>query len=438
MVIAAAAYGGADPWWKSFLTSLIFALGALASLEFVLSDNRPVEGLPILLPIVVLIAFSLVQTIPSPRSSGAAFGIGYRFWNSISADPYETRVFALQLAGLVLFAGLLFRYLTSMGRLWLLVHTIIGIALVSALFGLLRQTMQHQPGFLFLPYYPDQGYGQFLNKNHFAYLMESGLGLILGLFASGGVRRQRVLLYLALFLPIWVALVLSNSRGGIMGMLVQLIVTLLLFSAVVSEHHQAAGRAEKLIRSRAVVLVMIISLVLLVAGGVLWVGGDRLATSIEAARGEFSESDEAREGAKRTQIWQATLRMIEANPIAGVGMGGYWAEIPKFHQASGAMTPQQAHNDYLELLASGGIVGLAIVVWFGVSALRQTRINLQARNHFARAACFAALIAIVGIATHSLVDFGLHRMANALIFSSLIVMATCNVTNDGSRKKEDV
>lgn len=441
MVLAAVAYGGADPWWKSFFTSLIFAVGALSAIELMIndkvSDDRWISDLFILFPVLILIAFSLVQTLPSPRSNGAAFGISYRLWNSISADPYETRIFALQLTGLALFAALLFRYVTTERRLRLLIHVIIGIALASAVFGLLRQTMQHEDGFWLPLLRLDQGYGQFINRNHFAYLMEMGLGLLLGLVAAGGVRRERLLIYVAAFLPIWTASVLANSRGGILAMLVQLVATLILFPAAVPTEYAASGRAGRLIRSRSVRLAMILSLVVLVAGGVLWVGGDRLATRMEAARGEFTESEEVRQGVTRTQIWQATLRMIEANPIAGVGLGGYWAAIPTYHEAPGTMTPQQAHNDYLELLASGGILGLAIVVWFAVLVLRRARANLRAPERFRRAACFAALIGMAGIGVHSLVDFGLHRMANAMIFTALIVIATSNVSAGRSRQRQD-
>ena len=56
--------------------------------------------------------------------------------------------------------------------------------------------------------------------------------------------------------------------------------------------------------------------------------------------------------------------MFKANPVSGVGLGGYWAAIPAYHDASGSLTPQEAHNDYLELLASGGIVGAAFGGWF--------------------------------------------------------------------------
>ena len=88
------------------------------------------------------------------------------------------------------------------------------------------------------------------------------------------------------------------------------------------------------------------------------------------------------------------------------------------------MRPQEAHNDYLELLASGGLMGVGIGIWFVVAVLRRTRHNLRSTNRFRRSACFGATIGIIGVAVHSLVDFGLHMMVNALILTTLIVIAT--------------
>ena len=69
---------------------------------------------------------------------------------------------------------------------------------------------------------------------------------------------------------------------------------------------------------------------------------------IEAATTELSTT---RAGASRNEIWRATLKMF-AHPILGVGLGGYWIGITAYHDASGLMTPQEAHNDYLELLSA--------------------------------------------------------------------------------------
>jgi O-antigen ligase len=105
-------------------------------------------------------------------------------------------------------------------------------------------------------------------------------------------------------------------------------------------------------------------------------------------------------------------------------MGAYWAAIPAYHNASGSMTPQEAHNDYLELLASGGLVAFALGIWFALVVGRRTFANLRAANRFRRAACYGAAIGIAGVAVHSLVDFGLHMLVNALTFTTLIVIAT--------------
>jgi hypothetical protein len=109
-------------------------------------------------------------------------------------------------------------------------------------------------------------------------------------------------------------------------MLVQVIVTVLLFSLLVPAQHPDTREGKSLIRSRGVRLAMIVSLLIVVAVGVLWVGGDRLATRIEAARGEFAESEEVREGVRESRFG-GTMRMIEPTR-SGVGMGGYWAAIP--------------------------------------------------------------------------------------------------------------
>jgi putative inorganic carbon (HCO3(-)) transporter len=90
------------------------------------------------------------------------------------------------------------------------------------------------------------------------------------------------------------------------------------------------------------------------------------------------------------------------------------------------MTPQEAHNDYLELLASGGLVGLSIGIWFALIVVRKTLHNLHSGNRFRRAASYAATVGIIGVAVHSLVDFGLHMIVNALVFTTLVMIATSN------------
>jgi O-antigen ligase len=122
--------------------------------------------------------------------------------------------------------------------------------------------------------------------------------------------------------------------------------------------------------------------------------------------------------------------MFWEHPVLGVGLGGYWIGITAHHEASGTMTPQEAHNEYLELLASGGIVGFAIGVWFAIAVFQLSRTNLNrlsTENRFRRAAWFGAVLGITGVAFHSLFDFGLHVMSNALILAVLLMIATARI-----------
>jgi O-antigen ligase len=210
-------------------------------------------------------------------------------------------------------------------------------------------------------------------------------------------------------------------------MLAQLVVAALLFGIMARKGNSGESQS-KLLRTASSLPVRVALILLLIGGvglGTIWLGGDRLAEKIEALHAEFNpETSQSRLGVSRNEIWKATWKMLVAHPISGVGMAGYWAAVPAFHNASGTMTPQEAHNDYLELLASGGVIGLALAVWFAVVVFTRTRKNLGSPNRFRRAACFGAAIGIAGVAVHSLVDFGLHTVTNALVFTTLIAIAT--------------
>jgi O-antigen ligase len=408
--LTAVPYGTFEAWWKAAFVCAVFGICILAIIEGVISGSTYVGPWSILLPMLALAAFASFQTIPLGLSNDPGLA-GVRPWDAISADPYQTRFFVLQLLALTVCLALLYRYASEERRIWILVHVVIAVAVASAIFGIVRQaTQQHELGFVLPLLKQNQGYGQFLNKNHFAYLMEMAFGLGIGVILARGVRPDRVMIYVALLFPIWIALVLSNSRGGILAMFTQVLIATLWF-------------LRPRVVFRAAVLTGVVSAVLL---GTLWVGGDRLVTNIESAGTHFV-GDTTRDGASRNDIWRATLKMFAAHPIAGAGLGGYWIAITAFHDASGSLTPQEAHNEYLELLSSGGLIGFLIGIWFAANVIRRVRSNLNYDHGHIRALRFGAILGIAGVVVHSLVDFGLHMMSNALIFIVLIAIATASL-----------
>ena len=47
-----------------------------------------------------------------------------------------------------------------------------------------------------------------------------------------------------------------------------------------------------------------------------------------------------------------------------------------------------------------------------------------------RAARVGALLGIAGVAVHSLLDFGLHLMSNAVVFLTLVMMVTTRIDSE--------
>lgn len=385
----------------------------------------------LLVPLLALVVFAFIQILPlwTNASNGSVLH------TTISADSYATRLAAMKLLSLALALGLLLRYTSCQWRLRILTYVIIGVSVVSALFGLIRQMTQLAAPSFVLPYLrPGIGYGQFINPNHFALLMEMGLGLVLGLVVGRGVRYPRLLIYLGAGFIVWLALVLSSSRGGIFSTFSQLLFLSLLVPVTRSSREVARwtdkppGRLWRAASSLAFRVILAMFLGIALAIGTVWVGGDPLADRLENSMSDFrTDSPAKREGDRRIDFWEATWPLIKTHPIAGVGFGGYWIAITKYHDASGEWTPQQAHNDYLELLASGGVIGAALGAWFVLELLKRARKRLKASDPFRRAACLGALVGMFGALTHSLADFGLHITINALIFTCLVVVATVNI-----------
>lgn len=434
--LAAIPYGAVQPWWKSLIQCLVFALAGLSVVrKLLLPDNAPhndpLSNYQLFWPILALVAFAFLQTI-----------IGTNNRASISADVFQTRQFIIHLLALMSVAWLLLTHTTNQQRLRRLVDVVIAVGAVSAVFGLWRQASQRAPGFVLSQLMPGFGYAQFINPNHFAFLMELALGLALGIAVCRGVTGKRLAAYLLAAIPMWAALILANSRGGILSILCQVLFLALLAGvgtkANETERSHANGNAPNSFLSRVLRVSRTVAargvLIVALLGGaittVVLVGGDPLAARVDSLAVELDRKT-ADTFTLRPTIWRATWALIKDQPIAGVGFGGYWIAITKYHTASGETTPQEAHNDYLELLASGGIIGVAIGVWFAVALVRTAKRKLSKLRssdgaagsaQFARAATLGALAGILTVAVHSLVDFGLHITINALVFTVLIAI----------------
>lgn len=412
-------YGSVEPLWTALFEASVFLLAALWAVEGALSGRWVSRAHALALPGVALAAYALLQSID--------FGGG-----AVSYDPYETRLVALLLFAYTSYLALLLRYTDTERRLRALLYAVVAAGLASALFGIVRQTAQRgEEGFLLEYLRPSSGYAQFINKNHFAYLAEMALGMLLGLVAGRGVARTKALVPLALALPLWAALVLSNSRGGILAMLCQIIFLGASFGVTRARGTSAADGfgattsvLDRVAGSKAARAALVFALLLTITVGMVWLGGDTVADRVASVGEEVAQGTKDATHSGRRDIWAATWRTFAAHPLAGVGFGGYWVAVSERHEGSGGLVPQQAHNDYLEVLASGGLFGAAVVLVFLILLVRRSAPRLRAGSPFARAACLGALTGLCGVCVHSLVEFGLHVPSNAFAALALAAAAT--------------
>jgi O-antigen ligase len=110
--------------------------------------------------------------------------------------------------------------------------------------------------------------------------------------------------------------------------------------------------------------------------------------------------------------------------VLGWGLGTFADVYPQYRSFYTAFYIDEAHNDYLQLLIEMGAAGFFTMIWFLWVVFRAANRKLRHwSSDINGAVALAALLGIVGILVHSLVDFNLQVPANAMIFYVLCVVA---------------
>jgi putative inorganic carbon (hco3(-)) transporter len=124
----------------------------------------------------------------------------------------------------------------------------------------------------------------------------------------------------------------------------------------------------------------------------------------------------------RLFIWRVTLPHVLESPLVGAGPGSFQLNYPAWETARLAVARSEArfagfqrhsHNDYLETLVDYGVPGLLLLL--AVPALLFGRFCFTRRDSADPAAEGAAAGAVALMAL-ALVDFPLHRPAEAFLF----------------------
>ena len=212
ILLTAIPYGTVDPWFKLIFVSFACVAAVFRIIEAIVNDSILFADFRLFAPLLGILLLAVIQIFPFGTSHSVFDTLSYTS-NCISLDPYETKIFILTFTGLLLTGEILFRYTTTKRRLLALIYLVLSIGIASALFGFIRQLFQSEK--IFLP--ATSGYAQFVNINHFVFLMEMTLGLLLGLLIKGKLSRGLKLIFWVMTGIVCFSVISANSRGGILS-----------------------------------------------------------------------------------------------------------------------------------------------------------------------------------------------------------------------------
>jgi O-antigen ligase len=384
------AFGAVEPWAIFVLetvSALLFGLWVFSQMR---STRITVLQSPIFRPMLVFGALILLQML---------FGL--------TAYGHATSAAFFLYVAYALICFLLTQTFTRTRHLQRTATVVVIYGTAMAMFAVLQSLSS--PGKIYWFRTQQVGgwiYGPYVNHNHYAGLMEMLVPLPLVFAFSRHARGRERWATASAAALMGASIFLSGSRGGMAAFAVQLGV--LLYFLFRERRGESTG-------------FLLGGFLLISIATVAWIGGNQVSSRIATLDGDRRaelNSD------IRLRIDRDTLTMLAKRPILGWGLGSFEYVYPRFRSFYTSQFVDKAHNDYLQLAAETGLLGLCAGVWFLCVTLRcawgkahkwATDIN--------GAVSVAVLVGVVGILVHSLVDFNLQIPANAALFYSLCTFA---------------
>ncbi|HZN06048.1 MAG TPA: O-antigen ligase family protein [Pyrinomonadaceae bacterium] len=419
IVTSALAYGTVHYWALG-----LFNLGGLTLLVLWVLDawrlgNFRVSRNLLQLPLLGALVLGLVQLLPlRDVTADAALVTGVS--NTLSFDPYSTRLVLVQLATLLIYFSATLVFIDTPHRLHVMVRTIMIFGFCLAIFGLTQSFTSPTKVYWIRELNQSTAFGPFINRHHFAGYMELTIALPLGLLFAGSVDKEKRLLYGFVAALMGVALVMTASRGGIISLVAE-VIFFAIVTAIFRKHTEERHRRTSRLKSVAVRAGLAVALLVTLFFGVLALGGEM---SINRLIVDSVNTNDPTTG--RAHFWSVTLQIIKAHPLLGTGLGAFGVIYTRFDTRNGLFRLEQAHNDYLQVLSDGGIIGAALALAFVALLFYKGFVRARSGDDFRRGVALASLGGCFAVLVHSFFDFTLHTTSNALLFLVLAALATIN------------
>jgi O-antigen ligase len=429
---AVLAFGGVQPITYSLVEVVLFLLVLLVLIKQT-REGRIRLPLPIWPVLFGLLALLQVISVPawfvgslSPSRlldfELARLSHGNRAWTTLSIYPHDTVVVLVKFVA-CLSAFVLATYLFESGkRKSTLIRALIFLGCFEAGYGMVQYLTGWHKIFTYTKQFDlEEATGTYINRNHFAGLLELILPFAVaagfysfqiwserkqaGLDRRASVERSsagmRTIFYLFLVVIIFVAVVFSRSRGGILATVFSIVFIALL--------------AQLKTRRRIWALAIFLFLVCAIGYG-LWIGLDPVLARFEQMRTPDYLQIEG-----RIAIWKDSLRLVQDHPMTGTGLGTFGMASRRYQSVLVDKYVDHAHNDYLEFAAETGLVGVSLLFLPMLYLLgRMTVSFLDDPRRYRRTVTLGCIGSTLAILLHSITDFNLQIPANALVFAVVL------------------
>jgi len=287
-----------------------------------------------------------------------------------------------------------------------------------------------------------QVFGLFGNVNYFAEYLIVPLPLAISLFFAARNKTSKILLLVGI-LAMGGSLILTFTRGSYLAIGISSIFIFFLY---------LTSRGKGFIKEHKKIFIFILALIILVT--FLFVLPNPLnepGTVISKIKGRISISQFTSGSSlkRREAIWGFTILIIKDHPLLGSGLGtfkynslNYQAQF--FDQGENrSLYPygiaDKVHNEYLQLGAEIGILGLGIFLWLIITCFNYgIKLLKRLKDKYKQGIIIGLMGGVVAVLIDAIFGFPLHLPATLVLFwlfIGLIVSLNHSENHTGQKVK---
>jgi O-antigen ligase len=421
------AFGTVQTWAISILELGCLAMAAVWLVGFAIGGEGVRLRFPLGIPMLLFVALVFAQLLPHIFGASSSLDNGSAWQKLGTTNFFLTKTAFLKVLCYVALYACLVNTILSRRQIVRVLVAVVLIGFGVSFLGLLQRISGTDKVFWLIEARSSRFMAAFINENHFAGYMEMVIPLAIafmlrhllriresgwrGVVASEDLHKAVLFGFLAILMIVSVAV--SQSRGGLIGLLGSLVAIAILLLC------------RQLHRQRAWVIVVLLTLSFLM---LVWVGLSDLLKTWET----FGDIPGDSSFKRRIEVSEDTWRASKDYPIWGSGLGTFETVFPAYgtlgyrqitRDRGRLITAPHAENDYAQSLLEIGWVGMAIctaglLMFFGIAI----KTYLTRRRRSISMPAMGGAASVFAICVHSVCDFNLRIDANVFLLVTIVAM----------------